>query len=409
MNYTTWTPETRSISEGETLEVQSLYHTFQRVTDRRRGQGKRYQLALVLTLLVLAKLAGQTTLSGATQWIRHRAPLWVERFGLKRKQMPCQMTYCHVLAGIDAQQLDAILAAFFVRWEAQTCCGKEPSRLGTPQGHADHAQVAIDGKALRATTSQAHPIHHLTGYEVATGIVLWHCDIEEKQNEISALKPLLTLERVKGRIFSADALHTQRAFCAQVHHLEGDYVLIAKDNQLTLHEDIADLFEDPTPDRRSWQTDETWDKAHGRLEHRQIICSPDLNAWFHKQWEGIEQVFRLERTVRILKTHQLRHEVVYGLSSLSLQQAPPSRMLQLVRNHWAIENRPHHRRDVTLGEDACQTRTGLVPSILAQLNSTVLSLMDRLGVCNVARQIRYFDAYSQHALDFVFTGHCSVF
>jgi hypothetical protein len=40
-----------------------------------------------------------------------------------------------------------------VRWEAQTRCGEEPSRLGAPQEQADHAQVAIDGKALRATSS----------------------------------------------------------------------------------------------------------------------------------------------------------------------------------------------------------------------------------------------------------------
>jgi predicted transposase YbfD/YdcC len=273
----------------------------------------------------------------------------------------------------------------------------------------DHAHLAIDGKTLRATSQQAHPVHQLSCYEVATGIVLWHCNVEEKQNEISALKPLITPSLVKGRIFSLDAMHTQRLFCAQVHRLEGDYVLIAKDNQSTLREDIADLFEDPTPDRRRWQEDETWDKGHGRLEHRQITCSPDLNDWFGKQWEGIEQVFRLERTVRTLKTGAIHHEIVYGLSSLSLRQAPPSRILKLVREHWAIENRLHWRRDVTLGEDACQTRTGSVPSLLAQLNSTALSLMDRLGVRNVARQARYFDANLEQAVLLLLTGYCSVF
>jgi predicted transposase YbfD/YdcC len=233
--------------------------------------------------------------------------------------------------------------------------------------------------------------------------------VSEKQNEISALKPLLTASLVKGRILSLDAMHTQRDMCAQIHRLDGDYVLIAKDNQPTLHEDIADLFEDRTPDRRRWQQTETWDKAHGRLEHRQITCSPDLNDWFGKQWEGIEQVFRLERTALLFKTGQLRHEVVYGLSSLSMQQAPPVRLLALIRDHGAIENRLHHRRDVSLGEDACQTRTGPVPSILAQLNSTTLSLMDRVGVHNVARPLRYFDAHLEQALALVLTGHCSVF
>jgi hypothetical protein len=84
-------------------------------------------------------------------------------------------------------------------------------------------------------------------------------------------------------------------------------------------------------------------------------------------------------------------------------------MLQLIRAHWALENRLHHRRDGSLGEDVCQTRTGAVKSLLAQLNSTVLSLMDRAGVRNVARQMRYFDAHVDQALALLLTGHCSVY
>ena len=132
-------------------------------------------------------------------------------------------------------------------------------------------------------------------------------------------------------------------------------------------------------------------------------------AWFGKKWEGIEQVFRLERTARLLKTNQTRHEVVYWLSSLSMRQAPPQRMLSFVRDHWAIENKLHYRRDGSLGEDVCQTRTGPVPSLLAQFNSAVLSLMDRVGVSNVARQMRYFDAHPEQALALMLTGSCFVY
>ena len=214
---------------------------------------------------------------------------------------------------------------------------------------------------------------------------------------------------IKRRIFTLDAMHTQRMLCAQVHRLAGDYILEASDNQPTLGEDIADLFEDRTPDRRRGPQAETWDKAHERLEHRQLTCSPDLNDWFSKQWEGIEQVFRLERTVRLHKTNQTRHEVVYGLTSLSMQQAPPPRMLSLVKGHPSIENKLYYRRDVSLGEDACQTRTGPVPGLLAQLKSTVLSLLYRAGERLVARQMRYFDAHDEPALALVITDHCSVF
>ena len=76
---------------------------------------------------------------------------------------------------------------------------------------------------------------------------------------------------------------------------------------------------------------------------------------------------------------------------------------------WQIENCLHWRKDVTLGEDVCQTRTGAVPSLLARLNSTVLSLMDRLRVRNVARQARYFDAHLVQAIGLLLIGRCSVF
>ena len=165
---------------------------------------------------MLAKLARQTTVCGATEWLRHRSAALAQRFGLRRTQMPCQMTYCNVLAVIDAEGLDEIVSAFFLRWESQSRCAEEPSRLLTPEGKAHHSHLAIDGKALRATSTQAHPVHQLSWYEVATGRVLWHCKMQEKHNEISELKPLLTVETVKGRILSLDALHTQRKFCAQV-------------------------------------------------------------------------------------------------------------------------------------------------------------------------------------------------
>lgn len=40
---------------------------------------------------------------------------------------------------------------------------------------------------------------------------------------------------------------------------------------------------------------------------------------FAKRWPGIEQVFRLERSATMLKTGEVRHQVVYGLSNLSLR------------------------------------------------------------------------------------------
>ncbi len=48
--------------EGKGLEpaaVASLYEALQQLSDARRDQGKRYELALILCLLVLAKMVGE--------------------------------------------------------------------------------------------------------------------------------------------------------------------------------------------------------------------------------------------------------------------------------------------------------------------------------------------------------------
>ncbi len=66
MDYTTLLQGQARLSHMEAVVRNSLYRAFQGLADPRKRKGKRYVLALLLTLLVLAKLAGETTLSGAT-------------------------------------------------------------------------------------------------------------------------------------------------------------------------------------------------------------------------------------------------------------------------------------------------------------------------------------------------------
>ncbi len=180
--------------------------------------------------------------------------------------------------------------------------------------------------------------------------------VGDKQNELSIVSEFLTPLWVKGRLISADALHTQKDFCIRVMHGEGFYLLIAKGTQSTLANDLHLFFEQPPVDCRDWRTARICNKGHGRLEIREVVASTELNDFLAGQWAGVQQVFRLTRTVR--EKGQTRQEVVYGLTNLSPAQASAERLVVLVREHWAIENRLHWRRDVTLREDHCQVRKG---------------------------------------------------
>ncbi|GAC1565705.1 MAG: ISAs1 family transposase [Ktedonobacteraceae bacterium] len=373
--------------EGQ-AEVLSIYHAMEQVKDMRRQQGKRYPLPLVLTYLLLGKAAGETTLLGISDWIRFRGS-WLEQvLPQAGPHFPCAATSSNVVRAVDAEQLNQVLMNLLTRARAA-------DRLPGEQHH-----VALDGKTLRGTQghlpADQQKIHQVSLYETQTGIVLQEQIVADKENELSRIQELLAPQWLAGRIVSADALHTQHAFCRGVTGAHGDYVLFAKGNQATLEENVCLFFREPPADCRDWRTAETCEKGHGRLEWRTLVASTELNEFLAKPWTGVAQVFRLRR--RVCKPLSCTQEVVYGITSLTPAQASPQRLLALIREHWAIENRLHWRRDVTLGEDACQVRKGRAPRVLSILNSFLLALFEWLGVTNVARYMRRVSASPMLAL-----------
>jgi predicted transposase YbfD/YdcC len=401
MDYNTLSQTLEQATPSKQPEVLSLYKAFEQVKDGRKKRGVRYPLALVLTLVVLAKLAGETSLSGVAQWVRERKEYLAQALQLpSTTRFPCVATYSNVLRQVDAEELTSLIYHFFTQQESKQRCGNEPSRLLNQPGRQHKAHLALDGKTLRGTlghtSAQQTSVHLLSLYETRTGVVLAQHQVGEKENEISAVKSWLQAVQVQDRIVSADAMHTQRFFCALLRRLRSHYLLIAKKNQPQLYEDLHLFFEDPQADRSDWQSAQSCSKGHGRLERREITTSTELNSFFERDWQGIEQVFRLERNVT--RKGETRQEVVYGLTSLPRKLADPARLLQVNRAHWQIENRLHWRRDVTLGEDGCQVRTGQAPQVLAALNNAVLALADALHVSNLAAQMRSFDAHPEQAL-----------
>lgn len=403
MEYTTLAIGSTGAEELNAEQKQSLYAICQQIGDKRRARGKQYDLAGLLMVLVLAKLAGMTSLMGTSDWVRDQADQLREQLNLSWKRMPCANTYKYALAGLESQQVQEQFREWFVRQEAEKRCGGEPSRLASQSSHRA-VHLAIDGKVLKGTGKQAYggekpQKHILHVYEVQTGIVLHQCPIAEKQNEVSALKPLLTEVLCKGRILTADAAQSYHEFGPLVKRAGGDVILIIKDNTPVTRADLELFFEDPQSDRSTWQTYEQVEKGHGRLERRHLLTTPDLNEYLYREWGEVGQVFRLQRERKTPEKQSV--EVVYGLTTLSREQCSIQRLFRLIRDHWAIENRLHWRRDVTLREDRCGVRVPCVAQMLAVLNSLVLSLMDLHQVPNVARQIRRFASHPDEALAWV--------
>lgn len=206
------------------IDPHSLYCAFEQVKDGRKQRGKRYPLALICTLVLLGKLAGETTISGIVDWVKWRAG-WLRKQLDWPKRDQGQATYTRVLASCDGEELAQVIGQALLKAHAVERAGSEASTgAGEPAG-APLSQVAVDGKTLRGTLKhhQAHQpaVHVLSWYEPQTGIVLAHRAVAHKRNEISTLLPWLSPTLVKDRIVTADAMHTQRAFCADVIRFGG--------------------------------------------------------------------------------------------------------------------------------------------------------------------------------------------
>jgi predicted transposase YbfD/YdcC len=400
MDYTTLISGIELPPDGRFIDANSLYRAFEQVPDGRKKRGQRYCLALLLTLLLLARLAGATEIKAAAEWIRLRKDWLGKQLQLTRKTMPCTGTYLYALNKIDQEHLTQIIAGCLIKAEASKRCEEEPSRLRNQDGREQRQHVALDGKTLRGTLGhepEDQPcVHLLSVYEVKTGLVLTQRVMADKENEISAAKEMALPLYMKGRVITADAMHTQKTFCQQVNQYDGKYVLYFKENHPTAHEDLAFFFEDPDADQAQWNKSKDVEKGHGRLTTREVTTSTEMKEWFEVDWAGVEQVFRIQRTV--VKKGKTSHEVVYGLTNFPSHEADPASIGTFIRAHWAIENRLHWRRDVTLKEDHSQIRERGKPAVLAVLNNTVLSLMDWLGVRNVPSHMRFFDAHPHQAL-----------
>lgn len=120
----------------EEMDVLSLYHRLEQVSDHRQKRGVRYPLALVLSLVILGKLAGMTSLAGIAEWVRWRADQFQLLLPCPRASLPCASTHGKVLRRVEAEEITRLMAQWLTRLSATWRCGSEPSRLRTSRRHA---------------------------------------------------------------------------------------------------------------------------------------------------------------------------------------------------------------------------------------------------------------------------------
>lgn len=128
----------------------------------------------------------------------------------------------------------------------------------------------------------------------------------------------------------------------------------------------------------------TLDKGHGRCERRTLKATTALNAYL--DWPGVAQVGQVESVV--VRDGKTTTEVRSFITSVPRSEAGASQLLAWVRGPWSIENRSHHVRDVTMGEDASRIRKGSGPQVMAAMRNATIGFLRLTGVTAIAEALR---------------------
>src|SRR3954447_25834582 len=276
---------------------------FARLPDPRHHVFRDFHLfGDVVAIALCAVLSGATSWDAIAGFGRRKQP-WLSSLGLKLPNgIPSHDTFNRVFAAIDPRAFRDC----FNGWLCSVC-----DALGV-------VHIPIDGKALRGTRGPDGTCLHLVSAWAAEGrLPLAQVAVADKSNEITAIPELLKILDLEGALVSIDAIGCQKEIASGVLAAGGDYLLAVKENQPTLHADVAAAFEDAEGAgfagvrHDSYATKET---GHGRQEQRRYTVLYDLDGLSTRDdWDGLSSVVRVERRRRQGEKESV--EVAYYVSS----------------------------------------------------------------------------------------------
>jgi predicted transposase YbfD/YdcC len=166
--------------------------------------------------------------------------------------------------------------------------------------------------------------------------------------------------------------------CQLIIDTQNHYLGALKGNQGNLHKSVqANFIAEASYTELS--------KGHGRLEKRVISLCTTLE---HIQpWPGLKTLIRVESERQFKYGGQLRRETETRYYIASFSESAKS-FAQRIRGYWGVENKVHHVRDVTQGEDGSRIRMHQLPQIFAVARNFAINLYRSNEFYNMAQAER---------------------
>ena len=307
--------------------------------DLRDNRGKRRNLALALTGLILAILRKRDgTLSSLHRSMVNNQERTCAALGIDNEKVVSRSHFPILLGKVNRSAFEGLLFAHY----------------GIELSEDQKQWFAGDGKELRGSIEKgekrgevsvqivSHQERAVVGQAFYNGT---------KDSEKPCLRDLAQRTGVHKQGLTADALHLHPGMTESIHQAGGVFVIGLKDNQKELLTDMIDHTEAFAPSFEQ----RTVDKGHGRLEIRYYSCFDISEEYVESRWNrsGLTSLIRVRRIRTALKTKEESEQVAYYISNGKSENA--LEYFEAVRNHWAIEVNNHYR-DVSLDEDQFRTK-----------------------------------------------------
>ena len=173
--------------------------------------------------------------------------------------------------------------------------------------------VRLDGKTVRgardAAGNQRHLLAALAGRTAQSSVVAAQAEVGVKTNEVPMATAVLGQIDLKGKVVTADALHTVKATAEFIREGGGEFALPVKENRKALFDALDALPWHQVPVAHS-----ATDRGHGRITTRtiQVLPAPGDLPFPH-----VSQVYLIERHVTGLDGKPLSDVAALGVTSLS--------------------------------------------------------------------------------------------
>lgn len=337
---------------------------FEAVEDPRMdNHNRRHNFHDILVITILGAICGADTWTEICDFAEAKID-WLRTFLELPNEIPSHDTFGRVFALIDPHEFEECFCAWIASLTIDVT--KEI--------------IAIDGKTLRGSHNRKKglkPLHLVSAWAVRNRLTLGQVKTEEKSNEIEAIPRLLNMLDVKGSIITIDAMGCQKKIAKQIIGQGANYVLSLKENQGTLHNDIASIFtkgrEGPKKYKKMLNRVKVEKvRSHGRIERRRYtIISARDSLEFSLRWPGLKGIGMLETTRTV--NNEVEKSTRYFLTSLGYEEIDD--FMQAVRQHWNIEINLHWSLDVSFKEDLNRVRIGHAAENLAIVRRIALNLL----------------------------------